>query len=153
MVTFCSNNRGLLWLSGRGGWGINYIMERCLHISKSYVSCLGKSMTLYFIYLLISWSHSSFHLFDQKSENRKKTKTCCCRDKFRGIFVLFLPCTLLYSSTSGEFYLYMCKRPIKRCRHGLNRVPVEGKAFAAAAHNHQLFALLKNTSVSSLYGA
>lgn len=110
MVTFCSNNRGLLWLSGRGGGGSNYILERCLHISKSYVSCLGKSMTLYFIYLLISWSHSSFHLFNQKSEKRKKT--CCCRGKFRGIFVLFLPCTLLYSSIYGDFYLYMCKRPI-----------------------------------------
>lgn len=73
VVTFCSNNRGLLWLSGRGGeGGSNYILERCLHISKSYVSCLGKSMTLYFIYLLISPSHSSFHLFNQKSEKRKK---------------------------------------------------------------------------------
>ena len=47
VVTFCSNNRGFLWLSGTGGvWGgggvggSNYILERCLHISKSYVSCL-----------------------------------------------------------------------------------------------------------------
>ena len=31
-------------------------------------------MTLYFIYLLISWSHSSFHLFDQKSEKKKMQK-------------------------------------------------------------------------------
>lgn len=31
-------------------------------------------MTLYFIYLLISWSHSSFHLFNQKSEKTKKRK-------------------------------------------------------------------------------
>lgn len=30
------------------------------------VTYLGKSMTLYFIYLLISWSHSNFHLFNQK---------------------------------------------------------------------------------------
>ena len=30
--------------------------------------------------------------------------------KFRGIFVLFLPCTLLYSSIYGDFYLYMCKK-------------------------------------------
>ena len=31
-------------------------------------------MTLYFIYLLISWSHSSFHLFNQKSGKKKKTQ-------------------------------------------------------------------------------
>lgn len=63
VFTFCSTNRGLLWLcglgrdwggtgKGAGGVGSIYILERCLHISKSYVSCLGKSMTLYFIYLL-----------------------------------------------------------------------------------------------------
>lgn len=37
---------------GREVGGSIYILERCLHISKSYVSCLGKSMTLYFVYLL-----------------------------------------------------------------------------------------------------
>lgn len=41
---------GVVGVGGRAG--SIYILERCLHISKSYVSCLGKSMTLYFIYLL-----------------------------------------------------------------------------------------------------
>lgn len=112
VVTSCSKNRGLLWLCGGGGRrGSNYILERCLHISKSYVSCLGQSMTLYFIYLLISWSQ----VFTFSIRNLKKTTPmCCCRGQFRGIFVLFLPCTLLYRSIYRDFYLYMCKRPILR---------------------------------------
>lgn len=73
-------------------------------------------MTLYFIYLLISWSHSSFHLFNQKSDKRKKNdkkqqqQRVAAEENSEVFFYLFLPCTLLYRSIYGDFYLYMCKK-------------------------------------------
>lgn len=85
VFTFCSTNRGLLWLCGLGRgweggggvvWGSIYILERCLHISKSYVSCLGKSMTLYFIYLLKYLGLTRVFTFSirnrEKNNNNKK---------------------------------------------------------------------------------
>ena len=107
-------------MAKRGRGGSNYILERCLHISKSYVSCLGKKYDIVFYLftdILVSLEFSPFRSEIRKKENAKKKKkkknnykTCCCRGKFRGIFVLFLPCTLLYSSIYGDFYLYMCKK-------------------------------------------
>lgn len=83
VFTFCSTNRGLLWLcglgrgwggAGKGGGGSIYILERCLHISKSYVSCLGKSMTLYFIYLLKYLGLTRVSTFSLRGKNNNDNK-------------------------------------------------------------------------------
>lgn len=84
------------------GGGSIYILEWCLHNFKSYVSCLQVKVW-HFIYLLLSWSHSGFNLFNQKVQKQTNKKN------LRGIFLLFLPRTLLYSSISNNFYLYTYK--------------------------------------------
>lgn len=99
---------------GVWGGGSDYLLERCLHISKSYVSCLGIKYDIVF-YLFakknLSWSHSSFHLFNQLlrgGAKRQQEQGVAAEVKFRRIFLLFLPCTLLYSSVYRDFYLYTC---------------------------------------------
>lgn len=144
MVTFCSKNRGLLWLCGGGGRrGSNYILERCLHISKSYVSCLGKKYDIVF-YLFADILVSRFHLFNQKC--KETTPMCCCRGQFRGIFVLFLPCTLLYRSIYRDFYLYMCKRPILKVSLWTEQSACGGRGVCCTDRQAQL----NNWKVSSI---
>lgn len=145
--------------AGREGRGVvKYILERCLHISKSYVSCLGKSMTLYFIYLLISWSHLSFHLFNPRSEKKGGKKT-------NGVAAEIIQIIQRYFSTVPSMHFavqfYLWRLPLVHVQKAnIRGVTMDWteclwmEGLAAAAHTDRLFAsLLQNSRVSTQNGA
>lgn len=106
--------RGRAGAAGGGWQGVlggvsDYLLERCLHIFKSYVSCLGiKYDIVFYLFAKISWSHSNFHLLNRLlgaggKQNKKKNNVLLQKlnsDVFFYCFFHALCCIVLFIETS-----------------------------------------------------